>query len=1317
MAAQSFLAKLGLRVSTLGSAANLAIAAPLAEGDLSMNAHTDPARIGVYFSRTVGAEKVGFVVMGSENFYVDNTIVRSNKPLVIDTGASTSVLPTIAGNEQIVLAFPDGSWGRLVGITYGGPVGINVAGIIAGGTRASPSATTASSQFFTNAAFGHNGTSFTTAKAQYQIRAQNNWSLTDNSTLHRWMGTPSGSTTTSIWMELKDRYLYVTDATAKVILGGDFSANVNVNSQACVTAYWGMQLRGNLQSDVSNPSWVTIGTLQSYGVILTSGAVPNAASVHIRGTATQTTPLLTAAPSSGTDVYSLNVDGSSLNTWTSTATSGSPSGIEVVGTYAPVSASTAVVTGLKSYLTLTTTSGAQANGVYGAQLGVIADPGAAVAASPLLGVYAGTVLRSSGAYTVSSSTMYGVYVNTVFQGYASGAQVNATNVMGVYVQPVSTMLTGSSGTVANYYGLYLADLSNTGPVALTITNRYGVYQLGAAALNYFAGSTGIGTLPTTTSQLTLAASTAGASGESSLRILPGTAPTTNITDGDIWLTSAGMFARINGVTKQLDNTVSTSGVSAGQIVYGDTTANTIIGSSQFTATANGGLLNILLSGTSTSTTAWQGLCATVTSTGAATTGPIVATCGALTATPGGAVSAGVVYYGLQGTAQTNSATPPTNTNLGAGAGSLQNISTAGVVLAGVGATPTYFTAATTGTGLWTLAGLVATPTLTATNATGTSTVTNAVGLWVRPGSFTTTGGGSTTVTNYYGLFIDEPTTSSVTLTNRWGIYQKGATASTITNYFGASFNTFQAGAGGAVGFTSGSLFTVTLGNNNSGGQNSTNLASFSYTNGGAITGANTASTLAVTMAWNTSNTSGSATTTAINLSTTYTNTNATAATLVSQVFSALSATSIVNNATGSAVTGTITHAGNYYIQSATTSTLTAGFTTAITNYYGITLGLNGGAWSLTNGGAGTTTITNLYGLYIGSYTLTGVTATNQFAIFSASTAASQLAGNLTIGTTLTAGNTTGAYNHQFYSTGGTTYGTALVGTFGPASTATAGNLFMIAVNKNGTDVVAMGVNKNSATGTVPSQSPFITTYFTTSNLSIGRGNGSGLPLYADINIGGNGNITIGEGTAQTGSAGTRTILTVQTAADTNRTAGGEVFDILFNLNRTVQWATGAIATQRAVLINAPTYAFVGASTITTAATLAISGSPIASTNATITNSYAFWVQSGISLFAGLVNHAAAVVNAVNSIATSGGSTAMAATDNAVVFTGTNTHTYNLTASGSTTNGRRVMLKNRSSGAVTINRGGADTIDGATSYNLVAGAAVILLLNGTDWTVN
>lgn len=95
------------------------------------------------------------------------------------------------------------------------------------------------------------------------------------------------------------------------------------------------------------------------------------------------------------------------------------------------------------------------------------------------------------------------------------------------------------------------------------------------------------------------------------------------------------------------------------------------------------------------------------------------------------------------------------------------------------------------------------------------------------------------------------------------------------------------------------------------------------------------------------------------------------------------------------------------------------------------------------------------------------------------------------------------------------------------------------------------------------------------------------------------------------------------AAHTALTASTEYNDIYWNLARTVQFSTGAITTQRAVVISAPTYSFVAASTITTAATVQIDGSPVAGTNATITNRIALRVLTGQATGRGVVIQGAA----------------------------------------------------------------------------------------------
>lgn len=108
-------------------------------------------------------------------------------------------------------------------------------------------------------------------------------------------------------------------------------------------------------------------------------------------------------------------------------------------------------------------------------------------------------------------------------------------------------------------------------------------------------------------------------------------------------------------------------------------------------------------------------------------------------------------------------------------------------------------------------------------------------------------------------------------------------------------------------------------------------------------------------------------------------------------------------------------------------------------------------------------------------------------------------------------------------------------------------------------------------------------------------------------------ITFGPGIA---SSGALPVFDFAAPASTAQTLSTEAPGIRYVLTTNRQWATGALTTQREILFTAPTYRFVGASTISDAATLAITGAPIASTNATITRSMALWVQAGLSRFDG-----------------------------------------------------------------------------------------------------
>jgi hypothetical protein len=145
------------------------------------------------------------------------------------------------------------------------------------------------------------------------------------------------------------------------------------------------------------------------------------------------------------------------------------------------------------------------------------------------------------------------------------------------------------------------------------------------------------------------------------------------------------------------------------------------------------------------------------------------------------------------------------------------------------------------------------------------------------------------------------------------------------------------------------------------------------------------------------------------------------------------------------------------------------------------------------------------------------------------------------------------------------------------------------------------------------------------NLGIGNVENTALSTWAgSSNVVTMGTITTGiwnagmiTSTPAARTSGVASYFSVTTPTDTTLTASTESIGVNF-LTGTRQWATGALTTQREHVIAAPTYAFVGASTITNAATLAITAAPIAGTNATITNAYALWVQAGITRLDGNV---------------------------------------------------------------------------------------------------
>lgn len=136
-------------------------------------------------------------------------------------------------------------------------------------------------------------------------------------------------------------------------------------------------------------------------------------------------------------------------------------------------------------------------------------------------------------------------------------------------------------------------------------------------------------------------------------------------------------------------------------------------------------------------------------------------------------------------------------------------------------------------------------------------------------------------------------------------------------------------------------------------------------------------------------------------------------------------------------------------------------------------------------------------------------ATNNFSIWDEVNNLSQY--TITAGTT---GNAIHAFSGQIVATSnGSTTDAGNMASFTSNGTAISGNLYGIGINKSGTDVAYLGVNKNSVTGAVPSNAVYLSTFTTNGKLSIGRGAGTGSPSTSDILLNGDGSVSIGSGTS------------------------------------------------------------------------------------------------------------------------------------------------------------------------------------------------------------
>lgn len=184
------------------------------------------------------------------------------------------------------------------------------------------------------------------------------------------------------------------------------------------------------------------------------------------------------------------------------------------------------------------------------------------------------------------------------------------------------------------------------------------------------------------------------------------------------------------------------------------------------------------------------------------------------------------------------------------------------------------------------------------------------------------------------------------------------------------------------------------------------------------------------------------------------------------------------------------------------------------------------------------------------------------------------------------------------------------GSFSIVNNTTASNGFSTMLRGIGTAALtAMNLQARGTTDSGTTPIMFIDTRISTASAATVR------PLVQFLNGGAGYLIYDAQGRSSLTPSASTSGSALSTTADWALTPGAHTAMTLsteasvFKINTaTRQWATGTITNQRDVMLSGMTYGFVGASTVTNAATLFVD-SPTAGTNATLTNNYAVWFQA------------------------------------------------------------------------------------------------------------
>lgn len=465
MAADSFLARLGLRVATLGSAASLAYAAPISEGNVSATAHTHAGRTGWYHPTSTS---MGVVINGAEalRYWSDGGVQIGGTYSASPGAAALQVggLTRVGGN----VVFFGGSSSLLY--QTGTTLSISAA---SGNT---PAATQGRASFGPTSVYvgmdsGLANTGVLISSGTPEILAQ--LGNTDPRLAIR---------TTGVVVERGGLVVGGQGSTGTITLkqsgGGDY-LSIQANAGAGGTlATWTLPVNNGSAGYVLSTNGS--GALSWIAITSTPAAPANSIQFNNAGSFGGNASW-TCTPYLGIPYVKLNPSALSTGlvnalfeaSWTLDASS--------------IQSTEQAAAMFKTYrdpMYVASESGLRYRGIFVEVYDEVdADPGFNPGPSTVCGIESRVTEdyeAGIGSRVISNMTAIKAQANTYT---AAGGALNLTNLIGLHVEV--SLGGGGSTNITTLYGVLIDDYVSSG--SPTVTNRYGLYQVNPLSKNYFAG--------------------------------------------------------------------------------------------------------------------------------------------------------------------------------------------------------------------------------------------------------------------------------------------------------------------------------------------------------------------------------------------------------------------------------------------------------------------------------------------------------------------------------------------------------------------------------------------------------------------------------------------------------------------------------------------------------------------------------------------------------------------------------------------------------------------------------------------------------------